>query len=224
MTIATLISELDIVALTEEHPEVTFGRSPEVDLQIGHRPILDRGVAKHAGRVWWAAGELLVQNHHRHVAIGVQPEGRRTVELGPGQVFGPATDRFDLYVPGELGAVELGAVVRHVILVTRDEHDTEAEKPRRVYAGPATNPPRPRLSDRQVAILDTIAQPMREGLPEPRSYKETATLVNWSEQLVRAEMTNIWQEFDNSGVPMLSHSQKSRAVIEAWLDHQVPRR
>jgi hypothetical protein len=217
MVSATLISELDVVSLGADRPEATFGRSPEADLQIGHRPHLDRGIANRAGRMWCSGGEILVQNLHQHVALRVHPEGHVPVWLGPKQVFGPATERFDVYLPGEKSAVETDAVVEHVILVTR----APAEEPPRTVATVATNPPRPELSDRQREILDAVVRPLREGHPDPLSYARAAGLVNWSEQLVRAEMTQIWREFRRAGVPMLSHSQKSRAVIDAWLNHRV---
>ncbi len=52
----------DTHLVMEVDDRVTFGRSPENVVQVGHHPLLDELIPRHAGTVFFSGGRLVVAN------------------------------------------------------------------------------------------------------------------------------------------------------------------
>src|SRR5690606_12103111 len=80
--------------------EVTFGRSPNAALRIGHVPVYDDVVPRMAGRMLSCAGRVLVENLDETLAFDLRVTGRPLVTVPPGEVHGPRDRAFDILVAG----------------------------------------------------------------------------------------------------------------------------
>lgn len=207
-----------VVHLDESRPAVTFGRSAEHEVRIGHVPHLDPLVSRHAGEIRWLDGRLLVTNHAERLTVAVQVPGRPTVDIFPQDSYAVSARTFDILVE---------ATFRHVlrcrILAARPEIPRQERSAGSTSAGAeaVTCLGLPVLTDRQLKMLEYYAEPIRQGGTSGRSHQQVADLLGISRSLARLEMTTVWEAFDRAGVPMRLYDDKRDEVIDAWLRHDL---
>ncbi|HEY8526368.1 MAG TPA: hypothetical protein VIL48_15455 [Acidimicrobiales bacterium] len=208
----TVATDERVVVLPAEG-EVTFGRSPNAALRIGHVPVYDDVVPRMAGRMLSCAGRVLVENLDETLAFDLRVTGRPLVTVPPGEVHGPRDRAFDILVAGTF---------RYVLAVTVNRDHTPT---RIVPAGAATGeePPtgaRLRLTERQRRILDAYVAPLADGGVTAASHQQVAEAVGVSRALVRLECHRIWSEMLLAGVPMRALGDARDEVADAWARHR----
>jgi hypothetical protein len=211
--LASIITKDAITHLDANQSSVTFGRSADNPVRIGHTPQLDALVSRRAGEIAWLDGRLMVTNHAERLNLTIRVPGRPQVDVYPGDRFAALSSEFD---------VLLEATFRHVMRCR-----VLAEGP--AVTGPALPPgddpvtciSLPRLSQRQLRMLDLYAEPIRQGGTTARSHQQVAEILNVSRSLVRMEMNAVWDEFECAGVPMRLFDDKRDEVVDAWLRHRL---
>jgi hypothetical protein len=192
--------------------EVTFGRSPDAQVRVGHAPVYDDVVPKLAGKVFAHEDHVVVANLHDALALDIRVPGRPLVSVAPGAWHAPGERAYDVLVRGTY-TYELAVTVNTAHVRTRIV-------PADVVAAPV--PPtgaRPRLSDRQRAILDAYVAPLESGAA-PASHQQVAGSLGISRSLVRLECHRIWSELLVAGVPMRALGDARDEIADAWARHR----
>ncbi len=197
-----------VVELTNDSG-ISFGRSQENALRIGHAPRLDRLVPRMAGEVSVSRERLLITNMGSQLSLLAVMPGRASVPIPPGESYGPAVPELELLIEGEY---------RHSLRIV-----VSRPRPRTATASTTlrTNRLVPRLTERQRSMLDLYVEPLRNGGTTPLSHQQVAERLCVSRALVRLEMTSVWDAFTQAGVPMRQHTDKRDEVVDAWLRHRL---
>lgn len=208
---AAVVSTADDAVVLGAEDVLTFGRSPVVDLRIGHAPVDDAVVPRVTGALFALDGRVVVANHGTCLAFDLAVPGRALLSLAPGDWHAPADPAFTVVVQGTL-RYEMGVtanVDRRVVTVLG-------------HGEPDPGPPPdcvPDLSERQRAILDAYVAPMAEGLPSA-THQQVADALGCSRQTVRLECNRIWGKLLMAGVPMRDLPDARDAIADAWARHR----
>ena len=212
-TLVSIITELDVVRLESDNCVICFGRGPDVDVTIGHRPQLDTIVPRRSGEIWAHRGWVMVSNLGEALAIGAHIVDQPITWIRPNTVFGFEAGQCDLTIEG---------LFRHTLRITNDDtHQSTTLLQGAPPQGLKTTDVLPQLSERQRVLLDCYVEPLRHGSAEPRTHQEVATIMGISRSLVRVEANAIWDRFDRAVVPMRQHRDKIEDVIDAWTRHRL---
>jgi hypothetical protein len=206
----SIVTEHGVVVGEGPSPVLRFGRSPEVDAQVGHAPQYDEAVPRIAGDVSIFRGNPVVTNLGERFALTVHREGTPPVDISPGQSFGPGCSSFDVVIEG---------VLRHRIRVVAPA--ASAQEATRDAAGTTTNVVLPEMTDRQLDLLECYVEPLRSGGKVMRTHQQVAEVSGVSRSLVRLEMNAVWLAFDRAGVPMREFNDRIVEVVDAWLRHDL---
>lgn len=209
---AGTISTDERVVVLDAGREVTFGRAPTAQLRIGHAPVYDDVVPKLAGKVFVHDGRVVVANLHDALAFDIRVEGRPLISVAPGDWHAPGDSSYDVLVTGTF-TYELAVTV-----------NTASNPTRRVDPAATTTPDpptgaRPRLTERQRAILDAYVAPLAGG-GTAASHQQVAGALGISRSLVRLECHKIWSELLVAGVPMRTLGDARDEVADAWARHR----
>lgn len=181
---------------------ITFGRAPDAALQIGHDPIVDTLVARHAGSIGTAFGRLAVLNTNDHLAIDVCVSGRPPVAVSPGAIFAPDASRYEIRVAGS-------RLHRIDIRVAADPTEPKALRPR----------PEVGLTPRQRQMLDAYVEPTFDG-NDPATHQDVADRLKISRSLVRFECARILTAMLGAGIPLRNFADTRDLIVDAWIRHR----
>ena len=210
--VGTVASEYDRVVVNSEG-RVTFGRSPENDVRIGHAPVSDDSIARQAGAIFDVHGRLAVENSGSRLAFDVYAEGRSPYSVPPGAWISPVEPTFEIRV---------GGVMTHTISVAHNVHHVAtlivgADEP--IRSGPPTGA-RLVLTERQRQVVEAYVEPLAEG-GGPATHGEVAAKLHMSRALVRSECGKIWSAMLLAGIPMRELADARDQIVDAWSRHRL---
>jgi hypothetical protein len=182
---------------------ITFGRAPDATLQIGHDPIVDTLVARHAGSIGTAFGRLAVLNTNDQLAIDVCVPSRPPVAVSPGATFSPAESEYEIRVAGSL-------IYRIGVRATVDPTRPKASRPHLHVS----------LTPRQRQMLDVYVEPTLNG-NDPATHQDVADRLNMSRSLVRFECGRIRAAMLRAGIPLRNFGDSRDLIVDAWIRHRM---
>jgi hypothetical protein len=201
--------------VTPDHPEISFGRGSGCEIRFGHDPV-DRAVSRSAGRVVWLGadlGRVAIENLSTQIGFDIKtPEGPLEA-IRPRGLVAPPEDQFEIRYAGTMYAHVIR--VQPTRPVSREGNGTSGDE--------QTVPLDVLLTERQWAVLDQYAAPIREGGTVPSTHNEVAKALGWSSSLVRLEANAVWGAFVAAGVPMRDYPDKRDAIVDAALRHNIGR-
>jgi hypothetical protein len=132
--------------------------------------------------------------------------------VAPGDWHAPGDSSYDVLVTGTF-TYELAVTVNTASNPTRRVDPAATATP-----DPPTGA-RPRLTERQRAILDAYVAPLAGG-GTAASHRQVAEALGISRSLVRLECHKIWSELLVAGVPMRTLGDARDEVADAWARHR----
>jgi hypothetical protein len=191
---------------------VSFGRSPENPVRIGHQPAYDELVPRQAGEIFFANGRLVVANTSERFAFDARVEDRPPISIPPGSWFSPTDPSYEVHVRG---------AVLYTITVNRNQNSVntimvELDEP--IRTGPPTGATL-ELTARQRAVLNAYVEPLSKGAG-PATHQQVADRLHISRSLVRVECNKIWSALLFAGVPMRNFEDTRDQIVDAWNRHR----
>ena len=175
------------------------------------------------------AGRIVVRDGRAWVHSATEP-GHRVLQiqrpasppegLPHGEARAPAEPQFSVLVNGESTVYRLTVSQR---LDTPDTNTDSVAADADADAGgdPETTRHVVSLTDRQREIIDTYLAPVRRGRPEPATHAEVAAELHLAANTVRSVLYDIYEKLFLAGIPMVDHSDKRVAVVDAFRLHGI---
>ena len=210
-TVGTIAYE-DTHLIVGPDDQVTFGRSPENAVRVGHQPLLDELVPRHAGTVFCSQGRLVVANASDRLGFDIHADDRPIAPVQPGAWYAPAEPEFEIHIAGAL---------QYVISVSRNVKRIDSvvvgdDEP--IRSGPPTGAT-VTLTERQRQMLDAYVAPTLRGAG-PATHQQVARQLNVSRSLVRLECNKIWSALLLAGIPMRDFPDTRDQIVDAWARHR----